>query len=73
MDELGAVKPRFTKNLTGKHVNLTLNFPQIPAPTVHWSVMRLADTGQVRSTLHVTHWAKLSRGQAGQSICLIFV
>ena len=54
------------KNLTGKRANLTLNFPQICAPAVHWSVIKLADTGQNRPVLHVTHWAKLSRGQAGQ-------
>ena len=54
------------RNLTGKCANLTLNLPQIPAPAVHWSVIRLADTGWTRPVLHVTHWAKLSRGQAGQ-------
>ena len=54
------------RNLTGKRANLTLNLPQIPAPAVHWSVIRLADTGWTRPVSHVTHWAKLSRGQAGQ-------
>ena len=66
IDELGAVRPRFMRNLTGKRANLTSNFPQIPAPVIHWSVIRLADIGWTRPTLHVTHWAKLSRGQAGQ-------
>ena len=66
IDELGAVRPRFTRNLTGKHANLTSNFPQIPAPAIHWSIIRLADMGRTRPTSHVTHWAKLSSGQAGQ-------
>ena len=66
IDKLGAVRPRFMRNLTGKRTNLTSNFPQIPAPAVHWSVIRLADIGWTRPTLHITHWAKLSRGQAGQ-------
>ena len=66
IDELGAVRPRFTRNLTGKCANLTSNFPQIPAPAIHWSVIRLADMGQSHPTSHVTHWARLLSVQAGQ-------
>ena len=65
-NKLGAVRPRFMRNLTGKHANLALNFPRIPAPVVHLSVIGLGDTGLHCSTSHVTHWAKLSGGQAGQ-------
>ena len=61
------------KNLTGKRANLTLNFPQIPASAVHWSVIRLADTGRDHPVLHVIHWAKPSRGQAGQLLDNQFV
>ena len=63
---MGAVRPRFMRNLTGKRTNLTSNFPQIPAPAVHWSVIMLADIGRTRPTSHITHWEKLLRGQAGQ-------
>ena len=66
MTELVLSCPRFMRNLTGQRANLTLNFPQIPTPAVHWSVIRLADTGRNRSVSHVTHWAKLLKGQARQ-------
>ena len=68
MTELVLSCPRFTRNLTGKHASLILYLPRIPAPAVHWSAIRLGDTGWHCLTLCITHWAKLSRGQAGQLI-----
>ena len=68
MTELVLSCPRFMRNLTSQHAGRILCPPQIPALTVYWSVTRLGDTGRHCLTLRVTHWAKPSRGQAGQSI-----
>ena len=68
MTELVLSCPRFMRNLTGRHTSLILCLPRIPVLAVHWSAIGLGDTGQHCLTLHVTHWAKPSRGQAGQSI-----
>ena len=73
MTELVLSCPRFTRNLTGKHVSLILYLPRIPTPAIHWSAIGLGDTGWHCLTLHVTHWAKLSRGQAGQLLDNRFV
>ena len=66
MTELVLLCPRFTRNLTSQCAGRILCPPQIPALTVHWSVIGLGDTGRHCPTLHATHWAKSSRGQAGQ-------
>ena len=66
MTELVLSCPRFTRNLTSRCAGRILCPPRIPALTVHWSVTGLGDTGQHRPPLHITHWAKSSRGQAGQ-------
>ena len=66
MTELVLSCPRFTRNLIGKRASLILYLSQIPMPAVHWSAIGLGDMGRHCLTLHVTHWAKLSRGQAGQ-------
>ena len=42
-------------------------------PAIHWSVIGLADIGQHCLTSRVTYWARLSGGQAGQSIHPILV
>ena len=68
MTELVLSCPRFMRNLTGQCASLVLCLPRIPALAVHWSAIGLGDTGRHCLTLHVTHWAKPSRGQAGQSI-----
>ena len=68
MTELVLSCPRFMRNLTGQHASLILCLPRIPALAVHWSAIRLGDTGRHCLTLRITHWAKLSRGQAAQSI-----
>ena len=57
---------RFTRNLTSRHAGHILCPPRIPVLTVHWSVIGLGDTGQHHPPLHITHWAKSPRGQAGQ-------
>ena len=66
MTELVLLCPRFTRNLTSQLAGHILYPSRIPALTVHWSVTGLGDTGRHRPPLHVTHWAKSSRGQAGQ-------
>ena len=66
MTELVLSCPRFMRNLTSRHAGRILCPPRIPALTVHWSVIGLGDTGRHRPPLRVTHWAKSSRGQAGQ-------
>ena len=66
MTELVLLCPRFMRNLTSRCTGHILCPPRIPALTVHWSVTGLGDIGRHRSPLHVTHWAKSSRGQAGQ-------
>ena len=66
MTELVLSCPRFTRNLTSQHAGRILCPPRIPTLTVHWSVIGLGDTGQHCPPLHITHWAKSSRGQAGQ-------
>ena len=66
MTELVLSCPRFTRNLTGQRATLILCLPQIPTLAVHWSAIELGDTGRHCLTLRITHWAKPSRGQAGQ-------
>ena len=66
MTELVLSCPRFTRNLTSRRAGHILCPPQIPALTVHWSVIWLGDTGRHCPPLCITHWAKSSRGQAGQ-------
>ena len=66
MTELVLSCRRFMRNLLNQRAGRILCSPQIPALTVHWSVIGLGDTGRDCPVLHVTHWAKLSRGQAGQ-------
>ena len=58
--------PRFMRNLTTWQAGCILCPPRIPTLTIHWSVIGLGDTGWHCPPLHVTHWAKSSRGQAGQ-------
>ena len=66
MTELVLLCPRFTRNLTSWRAGHILCPPQIPVLTIHWSVIGLGDTGRLCPTLHAIHWAKSSRGQAGQ-------
>ena len=66
MTELVLSCPRFMRNLTSWRTGRILCPPQIPTLTIHWSVIGLGDTGQHCPTLRATHWAKSSRGQAGQ-------
>ena len=66
MTELVLSCPRFMRNLSSRHAGCILCPPQIPTLTVHWSVIGLGDTGRHCPPLHVIHWAKSSRGQAGQ-------
>ena len=66
MTELVLSCPRFTRNLTSRCSGRILCPPLIPTLTVHWSAIGLGDTGRHCPPLHVTHWAKSSRGQAGQ-------
>ena len=66
MTELVLSCPRFTGNLTSQRAGHILCPPRIPTLTVHWSVTGLGDTGWHCLTLRITHWAKPSRGQAGQ-------
>ena len=66
MTELVLSCPRLMRNLTSWHAGRILCPPQIPVLTVHWSVIGLGDTGWHCPTLHATHLAKSSRGQAGQ-------
>ena len=66
MTELVLSCPRFTRNLTSRRAGRILCPPQIPVLTVHWLVIELGDTGQLCPTLRAIHWAKSSRGQAGQ-------
>ena len=66
MTELVLPCLRFTRNLTSWGTGHILCPPQIPALTVHWSVIMLGDTGRHCPTLCTTHWAKSSRSQAGQ-------
>ena len=66
MTELVLSCPRFMRTLTSRCAGRILCPPRIPALTIHWSVIRLGDTGRHCPPLHVTHWAKSSRGQAGQ-------
>ena len=66
MTELVLSYPRFMRNLTSRHSGRILYPPRIPTLTIHWSVIRLGDTGRHHPPLHVTYWAKSSRGQAGQ-------
>ena len=66
MTELVLSCLRFTRNLTSQRTGHILCLPRITALTVHWSVIGLGDTGWHCPPLHVTHWAKSSRGQAGQ-------
>ena len=67
MTELVLSCPRFTRNLISQRAGRIL-CPRIPMLTIHWSVTGLGDTGRHCLTLCVTHWAKPSRGQTGQSI-----
>ena len=66
MTELVLSCPRFMRNLTGQCTSPILCLPRIPALAVHWSAIGLGDTGWHCLTLRITHWAKPSRGQAGQ-------
>ena len=66
MTELVLLCPRFMRNLTSRHAGRILCPPRIPALTVHWSVIGLGDTGWHCPPLCVIHWAKSSKGQAGQ-------
>ena len=66
MTELVLSCPRFMRNLTGQRTSLILCLPRIPVLAVHWSAIGLGDTWWHCLTLCVTHWAKPSRGQAGQ-------
>ena len=66
MAELVLSCPRFMKNLSSGHAGRILCPPQIPALTVHWSVIGLVDTGWHCPPLRVIYWVKLSRAQAGQ-------
>ena len=54
------------RSLTSQRAGRILCPPQIPALTVHWSVIKLGDTGRHCPTLRAIHWAKSSKGQAGQ-------
>ena len=65
--------PRFMRNLTSRHAGCILCPPQIPVLTVHWSVIGLGDTGRLCPTLRAIHWAKSSKGQAGQLIHPILI
>ena len=76
MTELVLSCPRFTRNLTSQRTGRILCPPRIPTLTVHWSVIRLGDTGQHCPTLHATHWAVIKRSGwtiAGQSIHPILI
>ena len=73
MTELVLSCPRFMRNLSGQHAGRILCLPRIPALAVHWSAIGLGDMGWHCPTLHVIHWAKSSRGQAGQSIHPILI
>ena len=73
MTELVLSCPRFMRNLTSRRTGRILCPPRIPTLTVFWSVIMLGDTGQHCPILHATHWAKSSRGQAGQSIHPILI
>ena len=66
IDELGAVRPRFMRNLTGNRANFYFKLSRIPALIIHWPEIGLAVTRQSRPISHATHWAKSSRAQAGQ-------
>ena len=66
MTELVLSCPRFTRNLTSWLAGCILCPNRIPVLTIHWSVIELGDTGWHRPPLCITHWAKSSRGQAGQ-------
>ena len=66
MTELVLLCPRFTRNLISRCAGHILCPLRIPALTVHWSVTKLGDIGWHCPPLHVAHWAKSSRGQAGQ-------
>ena len=66
MTELVLSCPRFTRNLTSQRTGRILCPPRIPVLTVHWSVIGLGDTGWLCPTLRTIHWAKSSKGQAGQ-------
>ena len=66
MTELVLLCPRFTRNLSSWRAGCILCPPQIPALTVHWSVIGLGETGWHCPTLRATHWAESSRGQTGQ-------
>ena len=59
-------KPNDRVGLTSQRAGRILCPPRIPVLTVHWSVIGLGDTGRHCPPLHATHWAKSSRGQAGQ-------
>ena len=66
MTELVLSCPRFMRNLSSRHTGRILCPPQTPVLTIHWSVIGLGDTGWHCPPLRVIHWAKSSRGQAGQ-------
>ena len=66
MTELVLSCPRFTRNLTSRCTGHILYPPRIPVLAIHWSVIGLGDTGWHPPPLCVIHWAKSSRGQAGQ-------
>ena len=73
MTELVLSCPRFMRNLTGQCASLVLCLPRTPVLAIHWSAIGLGDTGWHCLTLRVTHWAKPSRGQAGQLLDNQFV
>ena len=68
MTELVLSCRRFMRNLTSRHSGRILCPPQIPVLTIHWSVIGLGGLGRHCPPLCITHWAKSSRGQAGQSL-----
>ena len=66
MTELVLLCPRFTRNLSGQHASFILCPLRIPTLAVHWSAIGLGDMGWHCPALHIIHWAKALRGQAGQ-------